>query len=42
MEAGPEVISVADVFRAPEPTGELPEGQTATMAEAAGTAEHVP
>ncbi len=42
MEAGPEVISVADVFRAPEPTGELPEGQTATMAEAAGTAEQVP
>ena len=42
MEAGPEVISVADVFRAPEPSGELPEGQTATMAEAAGTAEHVP
>jgi NADH-quinone oxidoreductase subunit J len=42
MEPGPEVISVADVFRAPEPTGELPEGQTATMAEAAGTAEHVP
>jgi NADH:ubiquinone oxidoreductase subunit 6 (subunit J) len=42
MEGGPEVISVADVFRAPEPTGELPEGQTATMAEAAGTAEHVP
>jgi NADH-quinone oxidoreductase subunit J len=42
MEPGPEVISVADVFRAPEPTGELPEGETATMAEAAGTAEHVP
>jgi NADH-quinone oxidoreductase subunit J len=42
MEPGSEVISVADVFRAPEPTGELPEGQTATMAEAAGTAEHVP
>jgi NADH-quinone oxidoreductase subunit J len=41
-EAGPEVISVADVFRAPEPSGELPPGETATMAEAAGTAEHVP
>ena len=42
IEPGPEVISVADVFRAPEPTGELPEGHTATMAEGAGTAEHVP
>jgi NADH-quinone oxidoreductase subunit J len=42
MEPGPEVISVADVFRAPEPTGELPEGEVATTAEAAGTAEHVP
>jgi NADH-quinone oxidoreductase subunit J len=41
-EAGPEVISVADVFRAPEPSGELPRGETETMAEAAGTAEHVP
>src|SRR4051812_40539518 len=41
-EAGPEVISVADVFRAPEPSGELPEGHVGTMAEAAGTAEHVP
>jgi NADH:ubiquinone oxidoreductase subunit 6 (subunit J) len=42
IEPGPEVISVADVFRAPEPTGELPEGHVGTMAEAAGTAEHVP
>src|SRR3954470_20863875 len=41
-EGGPEVISVADVFRAPEPSGELPPGETATMSEAAGTAEHVP
>jgi NADH-quinone oxidoreductase subunit J len=41
-EAGPEVISVADVFRAPEPAGELPEGHVGTMSEAAGTAEHVP
>jgi NADH:ubiquinone oxidoreductase subunit 6 (subunit J) len=41
-EAGPEVISVADVFRSPEPAGELPEGEVGTMAEAAGTAERVP
>jgi len=33
------VISVADVFRAPEPSGELPEGEQATMAEAAGVVE---
>jgi NADH-quinone oxidoreductase subunit J len=38
-EAGPEVISVADVFRAPEPSGELTEGEVGTMSEAAGTAE---
>jgi NADH:ubiquinone oxidoreductase subunit 6 (subunit J) len=41
-EPGPEVISVADVFRTPEPTGELPEGEVGSMAEAAGTAERVP
>jgi NADH-quinone oxidoreductase subunit J len=41
-EAGPEVISVADVFRSPEPAGTLPEGHAGTMSEAAGTAEHVP
>jgi NADH-quinone oxidoreductase subunit J len=39
-EEGPEVISVADVLRRPEPAGELREGEQGTMAEAAGTGEH--
>jgi NADH-quinone oxidoreductase subunit J len=37
----PEVISVADVMRGPDPAGELREGEQGTMAEAAGVKERI-